>query len=79
MIAPFKMNEAYERLPFEMKGECCPKCGSENVAKILHGYVTAMTEIPDDVTLGGYTVVPEDWHCRDCRHEWESTAFEERP
>jgi hypothetical protein len=53
----------------------CPKCQSEDVARILFGYPSPeMFEGADrgDIVLGGCCVEVDDpdWHCKDCEHEW---------
>ncbi|NYT00902.1 MAG: hypothetical protein GKB99_04185 [Methanocellales archaeon] len=54
----------------------CPGCGSENVAKIIYGWIPNLTDdLEEDfhagkIHLGGCCVRPDKWHCNECEHEW---------
>jgi DNA-directed RNA polymerase subunit RPC12/RpoP len=53
----------------------CPKCGSENVKRIIYGYPSPET-VEDfyagRVVLGGCMICPDypDYRCANCGHEW---------
>lgn len=48
----------------------CPKCGSENVSKVVYGYFPQPTA--GKVIYGGccIPIKPADWGCFDCGYEW---------
>lgn len=56
----------------------CPKCGSQDTAYILWGYVPNVNDLKHDldnkkVVLGGCLVSDHDPYreCNDCFHRWE--------
>ena len=56
----------------------CPKCKSNNVAKIEYGLIDIGKISPDlqeklrkkEVILGGCVVYPQKYHCNACNHKW---------
>lgn len=54
----------------------CPKCGSDNISKILYGEVGPLDDEllrklkEDNVVLGGCCVGPEKWKCIKCGHKF---------
>ena len=55
----------------------CPECGSNNVAKILYGYIAFDSELEKDleagkIALGGCCVsgIDPKWECNKCGHRW---------
>ncbi len=58
-----------------VKGEKCPKCGSDDVAEIVYGYPTPEAiEARDqgDIELGGCIISEGDpqWVCKNCENRW---------
>lgn len=57
--------------PIEKLGIKCPKCGSQNIVKIIYGYPTAKTMKKAEkgkIKLGGCCISENDptRHCKDC-------------
>lgn len=63
----------------ETSNSFCPKCKSNNVARIEYGLIdlnSSSSEFKEkvrkgEVILGGCVVGPENCHCNNCGYEWE--------
>ncbi len=54
----------------------CPDCGSDDLARIVYGYMEINDKIERDIarkkiTLGGCCVGPYDWQCNNCGNSFE--------
>lgn len=53
----------------------CPKCGNENLARILYGLPAFDNKLDKDladgkVVLGGCEEENKHWHCNSCKFEF---------
>ena len=53
----------------------CPKCDSEDIAKILYGLPAFDSKLEKDlksgkVVLGGCELDEKCWHCNKCKNEF---------
>lgn len=63
----------------------CPYCGSNNIAKILHGLPTFSKKLDEDikwgkVVLGGCCVTDDDpdKHCNSCNKDFHSKSAKQK-
>ena len=70
-------SEAFSKQMNAGYGPRCPKCGSENIARIIWGdpvfYDGLIQDIDEGrVHIGGCCVTGDDpeWHCNDCEEEF---------
>jgi hypothetical protein len=54
----------------------CPKCNSQEVTSIIHGYPApeAMRQRDEGKALSGGCLVDDDmpnWYCKGCEHKWK--------
>lgn len=62
---------------FRLRPVRCPKCGSEEIARIQYGYPARMPDEDDWVELGGCCVGPDSpgMACRACGHDFGKTEL----
>ena len=57
------------------KGKVCPNCFSDDIARIVYGYVRLSDSLKVELkrhreVLGGCCVRPEQFYCYKCRYKW---------